>query len=127
MKKDKNILNKLKTLDESFGDKLLKWITKLGFTDVEVYKAAEVSRQLFQKIKNNEKASKKTCLALCLVLPISLDDVKDLLASAGYTFNPSDKFETACMLIIKSMEGRKNLLSIVKINLLLDDLGVECF
>ena len=72
LKKDKNILSKLNSLGESFGSKLLNWIDKLGFTDVEVYKAAEVSRQLFQKIKNDEKASKKTCLALCLVLPISL-------------------------------------------------------
>ena len=81
----------------------------------------------FQKIKNYENPSKKTALALCVVLPITLDEAKDLLASAGYTFNTSDIFEQTIMLIIKSMENRKNLLSIVKINLLLDDLGIKCF
>lgn len=127
IKKNKELLKSLNSLDDSFGNKLLSYIDKLGFTDVEVYKAAEVSRQLFQKIKNNENPSKKTALALCVVLPLSLDEVKGLLATAGYTFNTSNKFEQAIMLIIKTMENRKNLLSIVKINLLLDDLGINCF
>lgn len=127
IKTDKELLKKLNSLEDSFGNKLLNYIDKLGFTDVEVYKAAEISRQLFQKIKNNENPSKKTALALCVVLPLTLNEVKDLLATAGYAFNTSNKFEQAVMLIIKAMENRKNLLSIVKINLLLDDLGINCF
>jgi O-acetyl-ADP-ribose deacetylase (regulator of RNase III) len=127
IKHNKELLKTINTLDESFGSKILSIIDRLGFTDVEVYKAAEMSRQLFQKIKNNENPSKKTALALCVVLPLKLDEVKDLLASAGYAFNTSNRFEQAIMLIIKSMENRTNLLSIVKINLLLDDLGIECF
>ncbi len=127
LKHDGKIINRLKKLEEGFGSKVLQWIDHFGFTDVEVYKAAEISRQLFQKIKNNENPSKKTALALCVVLPLTLEEVKSLLASAGYAFNTSNQFEQAIMLIIKSMEGRKNLLSIVKINLLLDDLGISCF
>lgn len=127
IKKNKDLLKTLNSLEDSFGSKLLNYIDKLGFTDVEVYKAAEISRQLFQKIKNNENPSKKTALALCVVLPLTLEEVKDLLATAGYAFNTSNKFEQAVMLIIKTMQNRKNLLSIVKINLLLDDLGINCF
>ena len=127
IKKNKDILKCLNSLEDNFTNKLFNYIDKLGFTDVEVYKAAEISRQLFQKIKNYENPSKKTALALCVVLPLTLVEAKELLASAGYAFNPSNKFEQAIMLIIKSMEQRKNLLSIVKINLLLDDLGINCF
>lgn len=127
LKYDKKLLNKLSCLDNSFGTKILNYIDSFGFTDVEVYKAAELSRQLFQKIKNNENPSKKTALALCVVLPLKLDQVKELLASAGYAFNTSNKFEQAIMLIIENMSDRTSLLSILKINLLLDDLGVDCF
>ena len=127
IKNDKEIIYKLKNLDDNFTNKLFYHIDRLGFNDVEVYKAAEISRQLFQKIKNYENPSKKTALALCVVLPLTLEESKELLATAGYTFNTSDIFEQAIMLIIKSMENRKNLLSIVKINLLLDDLDIKCF
>jgi O-acetyl-ADP-ribose deacetylase (regulator of RNase III) len=127
IKKNKEIISRLKTLDDNFTNKLFYHIDRLGFTDAEVYKAAEISRQLFQKIKNYETPSKKTALTLCVVLPLTLNEAKELLATAGYTFNTSDIFEQAIMLIIKSMEKRENLLSIVKINLLLDDLGIKCF
>lgn len=127
IKRNEEIIKKLNSLDDNFTNKLFYHIDRLGFLDVEVYKAAEMSRQLFQKIKNYENPSKKTALALCVVLPLSLNEAKELLASAGYTFNTSDVFEQAIMLIIKSMENRKNLLSILKINLLLDDLGIKCF
>jgi O-acetyl-ADP-ribose deacetylase (regulator of RNase III) len=127
IKTNKDIIKKLNSLDDNFTNKLFYHIDRLGFTDVEVYKAAEISRQLFQKIRNYENPSKKTALTLCIVLPLTLNEAKDLLASAGYTFNTSDIFEQAVMLIIKSMENRKNLLSIIKINLLLDDLGIKCF
>ena len=127
IKKDKEIFKKLNSLDDNFTNKLFYHIDRLGFTDVEVYKAAEISRQLFQKIKNYEIPSKKTALRLCVVLPLTLNDAKELLASAGYAFNTSDIFEKAIMLIINTMEKRENLLSIIKINLLLDDLGINCF
>ncbi len=127
LKNNKKILNKLSSLENSFGTNILNYIDSFGFTDAEVYKAAELSRQLFQKIKNNENPSKKTALALCVVLPLTLVQVKELLASAGYAFNTSNKFEQAVMLIIENMSNRTSLLSILKINLLLDDLGVDCF
>lgn len=127
IKKNKSMFSCLKNLEQGFGDKIIKYIDEFGFTDVEVYKAAEISRQLFQKVKNNENPSKKTALALCVVLPLTLEQVKEVLASAGYAFNTSNKFEQALMLIIKLMEKRTNLLSILKINLLLDELGVQGF
>lgn len=127
VKINEEVTKKLKSLEDNFTNKLFYHIDRLGFTDAQVYKAAEVSRQLFQKIKNYENPSKKTALALCVVLPLTLNEAKDLLASAGYAFNTSDIFEQTVMLIIKSMENRKNLLSIVKINLLFYDLGIKCF
>ena len=91
------ILSRLKSkLDkpkETFSERLLRLIDESGMTDVEAYKRAGLDRKYFSKIRNGQIPSAKVIYALIFALGLSLDDAKDLLASAGYTISPASKFD----------------------------------
>lgn len=127
IQKSKILLKQIKELEDTFGSRVLKYIDMFGFADAAVYKAAAISKQVFNRVKNDENISKKTALALCLALPLSLVQVEELLSAAGYSFSKSSKFDRCVKLIIKSMEGRTSLLSIDKVDFLLYEAGVETF
>lgn len=78
---------------ETFVTTLLKFIDRSGMTDVEVYKKAQVDRKLFSRIKSdiNYTPSKKTIFSFILALELDIDDAKDLLEKAGYTFSSVSK------------------------------------
>ncbi len=80
-------------LGETFQECLLREIDEREMTDVEVYKRANLSRQLFSKIRGHAdyKPSKKTAAALAVALGLSLDETKDLLGRAGLAFSPSSR------------------------------------
>ena len=62
-------------------------------TDAQVYKRANMSRQLFSKIRNDAlyKPTKKTVLALAIALELDLDATEDLLRRAGLALSRSNK------------------------------------
>ncbi len=80
-------------LAEPFSDTLLRLIDASGRGDVEIYKRANLSRQLFSKIRSNPDymPSKRTALALAIALELDLDTTNDLLGRAGYTLSNSRK------------------------------------
>lgn len=80
-------------LGENFRDRLLRLIDERGYSDVEVYKKANLDRKLFSKIRCNPdyKPKKKTALALAIALELNLDDTKDLLARAELALSPGSK------------------------------------
>ena len=90
--------NVLKT-EESFSEALIKLIDEKGLTDPQCYNRANVSRAVFNKIKQSAidpqkrsyKPSKSTALALAVALELTVDETNNLLKKAGLTLSPSDK------------------------------------
>ena len=106
----------LKQEDAGFTETLLKKIDKTGKKDSAIYKKANLSKQLFSKIRNNPhyKPTKQTAIALALALELDLEQTQDLIGRAGYTLSNSSKFD----LIIRYFIERKKY-NIVEINTVL--------
>ena len=90
-----SLSDRVKHLADTWQESLLKLIDDKGYTDIEVYKRANVDRKLFSKIRSNPayQPKKITAVAFALALKLSLDDTKDFIGRAGYAFSPSRIFD----------------------------------
>lgn len=114
----------MKQLEETFSQRLLRMIDERGMADSEAYTKAYVDRRHFSKIRKdvNYVPSKKTVLAFTIALELSLDEAKDLLASAGFALSRSSKTD---LIIAYFLQNR--IYDMFKINDVLEAYGLTVF
>lgn len=90
-------------LDESFHDKFIKLLRESGKENVEIYKKAGVSRQVFSKILSDKNMipTKLTLISLCIGLELPLRTAKELMESAGYSLSNSIVLDAVVVKYIK--------------------------
>lgn len=83
--------------EKSFSQTLLDLIDSRGMSDPEAYRASNIDRKLFNKIKNSRgyTPKKNTVLAFCIGLKLTLEEAEDLLGRAGYALSPCIRFDLA--------------------------------
>ncbi len=100
----KSLEERMRQMEESFSQTLLRLIDERGLSDSYVYKKANIDRRHFSKIRNDAQycPSKKTVLAFAVALELTLEETGDLLQSAGFVFSNSSKFDVIVQYFIES-------------------------
>lgn len=108
----------------NFQNTLQHLIAERNLDNATVYKKAFIDKKFFSKIISNRDyiPRKHTVMALGLALELEIRQYEDFLASAGYAFMPSSKFD----LIIKYCVLNK-IYNIISIDLILDSYSLPCF
>jgi hypothetical protein len=80
---------------KSFSEVLFEFIDASGLGDAEVYKKAQLPRQMMSKIKcvPNYLPSKQNICAFAIALELTVDQTNELLSSAGYVLSRSFEFD----------------------------------
>lgn len=107
----------------NFQNTLMHLIADRKVDNSVIYKKACIDKKFFSKIISNKDyvPKKHTVMALGLALELPLEEYERFLASAGYAFMPSSKFD----LIIKYCV-MNNIYNLINVDVILDDHGEEC-
>ena len=108
-------------VESTFSEHLLDLLNECGEKDSDVYRRAEISRQLFHKIISNKnyQPTKSTAIQLALGLRLNLVETQKLLEKAGYALTRSSKADLVVQYFIERGEY-----SIVTVNMALFDCGL---
>lgn len=108
-------------MGSSFHTMLFDFIDRSGLSDVEVYKAANMDKKLFSKIRSTSSYTprKGNCLALAIALQLSLEDTEKLLNAAEFTLSRSSKRDLA---LIWHIQNRIYDIHTINIHLSMKDL-----
>ena len=123
IKEAENILQFIGGIDKSFQKMLFEYIDKKGMTDVQVYKAANVSKKVFSDIRcdPNYHPSKATAISFALSLHLGLEDTERLLRSAGYSLSKSFEIDVVIEYFIKTGKYK----DVLDVNEYLYEFGLE--
>ena len=90
-----SLADQLNAMDESFSEAVLRLVDERGMTDAQCYKRANISKQVFSRLRSNSqyKPSKPTALALAVALELNPDETRALLEKAGLTLSHSLKLD----------------------------------
>ena len=108
----------------NFQNTLQQLIAERKLENATVYKKACIDKKFFSKIISNKDyvPKKQTVMALGLALELPLQEFEKFLASAGYAFMPSSKFD----LIVKYCVMNQ-IYNLVEVDIILDSHGLNCF
>ncbi len=108
-------------LDAGFSETLVSMILASGESFSAVYKRANVTKQLFSKIRNNKdySPSKQTALAFALALKLNMKETQRFIARAGYVLTHSSRFDLVIEYFIRSKKY-----NIIEINQVLFELDL---
>ena len=111
----------LKQRESTFSEFLLDLLKERIGKDSEVYKRAEISKQLFSRIVSNKdyKPTKDTAIQLAIGLQLDLSQTQKLLEKAGYALTRSSKTDLVVQYYIE-----KKVYSVTFINEALSDCGL---
>lgn len=111
----------LQKTESSFSEHLVSLIDECGEKDSAVYRRAQISRQLFNKIVNNKRyqPTKSTAIQLALALRLDLSATQTLLKKAGYSLTRSSKADLVVQYFIE-----RNEFNVITINTALYDCGL---
>lgn len=102
---------------KSFASQLLELIKMQQLNEIDVYKAANIDRKLFSKIRHSSyHPSRKTAIALAFALHLSFEQTKQLVSLAGYGFSRDNK---ADLIIHFCLEN--HIYDLIQVNELLDE------
>ena len=78
---------------KTFRDKLFEMIEEKKLNEVKVYKKANISRQLFSKIRSDDNyhPERDTVIALAMGMELNVEETNQLLYKAGYIFTEDNK------------------------------------
>ena len=80
-------------IELTFSEKLMELIKEKGRKPADIYKKADINKDLFSKIKANKyyRPTKETALAFAIALHLNLKETADLIGRAGYALSSSIK------------------------------------
>ena len=101
--KKASLADMLEETDEGFSEYLLRLIAKTGKKDSAIYKKANVSKQVFSKIRSNPfyQPTKATAIAFAIALELDLEQTQDLIGRAGFTLTNSSKSDVIIKYFIR--------------------------
>ena len=75
-----------------------------GFSEIQIYKTANIDRRLFSKIRSDADyhPQKQTILSLIIALHLDLEEAEDLLSRTGFAFLPVDTIDTIYQFCIEN-------------------------
>ena len=100
----RNLSDVMKEVDETFSERLIRLANERNLKNAEIYKRANIRRQLFSKIISNKdyQPKKETAIVLALALHLNLDETKDFLSRAGYALPRSSQRDLVIKFFIEN-------------------------